>query len=184
MNWLTWIVFESPAALGVVLVVPLFGLLVLWRRGGQARPVLIGLALAAALFVAQAVVVTNREHAGRVLADIEKELLASRTTALAAALAPDFRFDQLDGDEFLAFVRQGLGSVRIHWVERVRLEVQEAAADRFVVRADYLAEVNTNGVTHVPRSAWTLTFIRAGDRWLVAELRCLHIDGLPDLFRV
>jgi hypothetical protein len=184
MNWLSWIVFESPAALGAALVVPLFGLLVLWRRSGRVRPLLIGLALGAGLFISQAIVVTNREYAGRVLAGIEKELISSRTAALAAALAPDFRFEDLDGDEFLAFVRRGLGRVRVHWVERVRLEVQDAAADRFVVRVDYLAEVNTNGITHVPRSAWKLTFVRAGDRWLMAEIRCLHIDGLPDLFRV
>jgi hypothetical protein len=36
---------------------------------------------------------------------------------------------------------------------------------------------------YAPRSAWTLTFIRAGDGWLIVEIHCLHIDGSRDLFR-
>ena len=86
MEWVTWLLFESVAALGSVLGLVLFALLVHWRRSGQVRPLLLGLGVAAALLLVQVLVVTRREHAGRILAAIERDIVAARTAALEAAL--------------------------------------------------------------------------------------------------
>ncbi len=183
MNWLTWILFESPVALGTALLPPLFVLLVLWRRRGRAQPLLVGLAAAAALVILQALVSTRREHAVRLLDPIERELVQARTTALGAALAQNFDAGCLDRDAFLAQVEQSLHRIRIRWLERWRLTIQDSDPDQFTAAAEYLAEVNTEGIAHTPRSAWELLFVRTPAGWRLGGVRCLHIDGVADPWR-
>ncbi len=182
--WLTWMLFESPVALGLALLPPLFVLLVLWRRRGRAQPLLTGLAMAAVLFVLQAFVITRREHAARLLDPIEQELTRAHTGALAAALAPDFAYQALDRDEFLAQVEQSLQRVHIRWLERWRLTIHDPAPERFAATVEYLAEVNTDGLAHTPRSAWDVHFVRTPDGWRIGAVRCLHIDGVADPWQV
>jgi hypothetical protein len=181
--WLTWIAFESPVALGVALLPLLFVLVVLWRRRGRAQPLLVGLATAAALFVLQVLVVTQREHAVRLLDPIERDLLQARTGALAAALAPGFDADGLARDAFLEQVERSLHRVRIRWLERWRFTIADSSSDQFTATAEYLAEVNTEGIAHTPRSAWELRFVRTPAGWRLGGTRCLHIDGVADPWR-
>src|SRR5262245_16644152 len=99
MELVTWVFFESTAALSALIGLSLFFLLVHWRRTSRPRPLLIGLAISVVLFVTQELVVTRREHAERVLAPVLRDLTANRTDALAAALAPTFRADEMNRDE-------------------------------------------------------------------------------------
>jgi hypothetical protein len=181
MNWLTWVLFESLAALGAVLGVALFALLVLWRRSGNVRPLLIGLGIAVVLLGMQALVVTKREHAGRVLTAIEHDLRVSKTDALAAALAPEFESQGMGRDEFLAYVRRQLAKVRVHWLERWELSVSDATADRFGASVTYLAEISGEGLAGTPRSNWYFTFVRTPAGWKIAALECRQIDGHRDV---
>jgi hypothetical protein len=180
MGWLTWFLFESVATLGAVLGVVLFVLLVHWRRTGQSRPLLVGLGVALTLLVIQTLVVTQREHAERILEPIEKELVASRADALAAALAPDFDADGLDRDGFLAYVRQQLQSVKVRWLERWALQLAEADAERFVATATYSADVAGYSYVGSMQSVWALTFVRTSDGWKIAAIRPLNIAGLEN----
>ena len=180
MGWLTWFLFESVAALGAVLGVVLFVLLVYWRRTGQSRPLLVGLGVALTLLVIQALVVTQREHAEHILEPIEKELVASRTDALAAALAPDFDADGLDRDGFLAYVRRQLQSVKVRWLERWALQLAEADAERFVATATYTADVAGSSYVGSMESVWAFTFVRTDDGWKIATIRPLSIAGLEN----
>jgi hypothetical protein len=178
MNWVTWFLFESVAALGAVLGIVLFVLLVHWRRSGRPWPLLIGLGVAAVLLVVQALVVTQREWAARMLDPIEKDLVASRTAALAATLAPDFETGGLDGDRFVAFVRRELQSTKMRWLDRWGLQLQESAADRFVVTTNYSADVTTGGYSGSIPSTWSITFVRTAAGWKIACIRPLHIAGV------
>jgi hypothetical protein len=180
MGWLTWFLFESVAALGAVLGVVLFVLLVYWRRTQRSRPLLVGLGVALALFVIQAVMMTQREHAVRILEPIEKELVASRVDALAAALAPEFDAEELDRDGFLAYVRRQLELVKVRWLDRWALKLTEADSDRFVATATYVADISGYSYVGGVESVWTLTFVRTPDGWKIAAIRPLNIGGLEN----
>jgi hypothetical protein len=180
MGWLNWLLFESLPALGAVLGVVLFVLLVHWRRTRRGRPALIGLVVAVVLLAVQALVVTRREHAERILGLIEKDLVASRTVALAAALAPDFDAGGLDRDGFLAYVRQQLQLVKVRWLDRWALQMEESGGDRFVASATYLADVSGEGYVGSTESRWALTFVRTSDGWKIAAVRPLHVAGLDN----
>ncbi len=176
VNWLSWILFESLAALGAVLGVVLFALLVHWRRSGRPRALLIGLAVAVVLFIVQALVVTQREHAARILTAIENDLVASRSDALAAALSPDFAWDHPRGD-FISYVERQLTRVDIRWVERFRLRVSESQPDRFTVLASYRADIATPGYAGSLPSTWSLTFVRTPDGWKIIQIKPVRILG-------
>lgn len=173
-----WLLFESLPALGAILGVTLFVLLVLWRRSGNARPLLIGLGVAVVLLSAQALVVTKREHAGRVLAGIERDIRGSKMDALAAALAPEFDSQGMGRDEFLSYVRRQMAKVRVHWLERWQLSVSNAETDRFEAMVTYLTEISGEGMAATPRSNWSFTFVRTPAGWKIATLECRQIDAL------
>ena len=101
MAWLTWFALESTLALAAALFTANFTLLVMWRRTGRGRPLLAGLAVSILLLAIQGFVVTRREHAGRLLRTIERDLLTAQTTGLSAALADDFRTARMDKGSFL-----------------------------------------------------------------------------------
>lgn len=181
MSWLTWVLFESLPALAILLGMVLFALLVHWRRSGRARPLLVGLALSVVMLSVQALVITKREHAGRILSAIESDLLAGRSDALATALGPEFSADGLDRAEFLARVRELLGRVRIHWLERWDLRVGAASGRQFTVSASYLSEISHGPLDYTPRSTWQLTFARGTAGWEIVDIQCVHIDGVTGL---
>jgi hypothetical protein len=181
MSWLVWVLFESLPALGAILGVALFVLLVYWRRSGKARALLIGLGIAVVLLAMQALVVTNRERAARVLTGIERDIRASRTDALAAALAPNFESQGLGRDEFVAYARRQLAKVRVRWLERWELNVTEAEADRFVASVTYLADVSVEGMSGTPRSSWRFVFVRTPAGWRISGIECQHVDGHREL---
>jgi hypothetical protein len=180
MGWLVWFLFESVAALSAVLGVALFVLLVHWRRTGRGRSLLVGLGAAVVLLAVQALVVTQREHADHILRPIEKDLVASHTDALDAALAPDFESGNLDHDDFVTFVRRQFQRVKVRWLDRWALQVEEATADRFVVSASYTADVTGEGYVGTVQSTWSLTFVYTATGWKIGHIRPLHIAGLDN----
>ena len=180
MNELSWFLFESVAALGAVLGVALFVLLVRWRRTGRARPLLIGLVAAMLLLALQALVVTRREHAARILTSIERDVVASRATTLEAVLVPDFTALDLERDEFLAYVRRQFQALKIRWLDRWALQVGESEADRFVATATYLADISGDAYAGSIQSRWAITFVRTPAGWGIAQIRPLHVAGLDN----
>lgn len=177
MSWLIWLLFESLPALGAFLGVVLFVLLVYWRRSGKGRPLLIGLGVAVVLLVVQALVVTQREQAARVLTRVERDIRASRADALADALAPDFESQGLRRDEFVTYVRRQLSKVRVRWLDRWELTTEDAGPDRFTAVVTYVAEVAVEGMSGIPRSSWNIVFVRTPAGWRIAGIECRHIDG-------
>jgi hypothetical protein len=128
MDELTWLLFESRIALGIALFLVNFFLLVHWRRGGRARPLLIAVAVSAALLLTQALVVTKREAADRLLATVERGLLASDAAPLAQALAPGFVAGDMDRAAFLARVERELRRWRVHSLGHAPLRIERPAA--------------------------------------------------------
>jgi hypothetical protein len=178
MAWLSWFFLESIAALGAVLGIVLFVLLVHWRRTGRSRTLLVGLTVGVLLLVMQALVVTQRERAARILRPIERDVATARTTALAAALAPDFAAGELDRDEFLAYAQRQLQALRVRWLERWALQIEESAADRFVATATYVADIAGDAYAGSVQSRWAITFVRTPAGWRIADIRPMNIGGL------
>lgn len=178
MAWLTWLLLESRPALLVLVTLALFALLIYWRRTGRGRPLWVGLALAGGLVVIQELVVTRREHAGRMLHAIEQDLLASRTTALEAALADDFDAgEDLDRAAFLAYVRAHLEVIHIRWLDRLRLRVVASAGGEFAVLVSYHADVTGFLATGAVISEWRLHFAWREPRWRITHIRPVSFAG-------
>jgi hypothetical protein len=180
MTWLTWFLFESFPALAAALFTADFILLVIWRRSARAKPLLIGLGLSVVLLTVQGLVVTRREHAARLLRTIERDLVAAKTTGLAAALANDFRSGQMDKEQFLALVARQCERVRISTLHRSQLEIRQSQPERFVAEAAYLADLRSDLVNGWIRSRWELTFADAPDGWCIVSIRAMYIDGIDN----
>lgn len=173
------VLFESPLILGIALGFINFVLLVLWRRGGSPRPLVLGLFVAAGLLLAQALIVTNRERAGMVMRPIERDLVASRMDALPLALAFDFAAGEMEQGEFLALVREQLRRVRITWIRRTALEVVRAGTESFVAEVAYLAEIDARDYRGPVRSRWRLAFRRDEEGWRIVTIEPISLDGIP-----
>jgi hypothetical protein len=170
VDTLIWVLFESIVALGVILALVNFFLLVYWRRSGQPRALLIGLAASLILLVVQSLVVTKREHAAAILQKIEADLLAARVEALDRALSTGFQAGSRDHDGFVEFARRQLKLVKIHWLRRSSPQVEQSQEDRFVVSVGYLADVTVEGFVGTVRSRWRITFAREGDQWRIETI--------------
>lgn len=182
MQGVQWFLFDSALALSLTAFAGLFVLFVLWRRGGSPRPLLIGLVVTAVLLVVEALVVTPREHADRVLAPLENDLLAGRLDVLPDLLADDFQAgDSSDGlfdrGEFVAAARKTLRGMEMRWLTRSNLEVQSHSPARIIARAVYLCNLRTNAFAGTVKSAWRIEFVRVGDAWKIGRIDPPEIDG-------
>ena len=187
MGWMRWLLFESFAALAIGLFLVNFFLLVYWRRSGRPRPLLIGLGAAVVLLCVQNLVVTRQEHAGRILAGIEREIPTAAVAALAAALSDDFECDGMDAAEFVAFAEAGLQRVDVDILRRMRLEIGESGASRFVARVVYLSDVRVVDLfDRLIKTVWEVTFVQERGRWRIAAVRAVQVgdqqvDDIRDL---
>lgn len=184
MDWLTWLLLESPAALGTLLGLTLFVLLVRWRRGGSPRPLVVALAVSVVLLVTQALVVTHRERAAHVLDAIAADIARARTGALAAALDEQFdagrhRGEPLTRARFVEYVQALLRRINVVWVQRTDLDITGRQPGRFVAEAQYLAEINYDQLSGTFRSRWAVTFSRTAHGWQIVHIEPMFIDGVP-----
>jgi hypothetical protein len=181
MDSLIWFFFESTLALAGVLVVLLFVLLVHWRRGGRPRPLLIGLSVAILLLIVQALVVTRREHADRILRRIETDVVASRTDAIAAALSARFHVAEPDMDQagFLERVRRAMRRVDVRTLTQHGLKIQADESDTFEVSVTYWADVSTPEYGGLAHSRWRIVFIREQGNWRILTVEPTELNRLP-----
>ncbi len=179
MDWLRWIFLESFLALAIPLFLLNFALLVRWRRGGRPRPLLVALAVSVLLLAVQALVVTRHEVARGILAPIERDVLAGRSDALPAALAPDFYADGMNAGEFVEFAAAGLRRVRVNRLWRTRLEVVSGAGDAFIAEAVYLADTDVGVYSGGLKTEWEITFVRRGGEWLIGGIRAVAVNNQP-----
>ncbi len=173
-----WVLLESFAALGTALGLIVFALLVHWRRGHSARPLLIGLAISAALITVQAAVTTDRERAGVILKAIETDLLGSRVDALKAALSTNFHAEGMNADDLLDRTRRALQRIRIARVWRTDLRVVASTAEGFVAEAAYIADLRSEsrgGGTL--RSRWRIEFAREPGAVRIRAVIPTHLHG-------
>jgi len=181
MAFCKWFFLESTLALAGCLAVVLFALLVRWRRTLRPRPLLIGLGLAAALLIVQAAVVTRREHADRIMRQIESDLVASRVDALAGALSARFQIPQTgwDRERFIGIARRYLAWIDIHTLTRRALEVQRSEPERFEIYVSYLADASTEDFRYVGLSRWLIAFVREEGKWRIVEIQPTELDRRP-----
>lgn len=177
MDWILWLLFESPPALGGLLFLVNFALLVRWRRGGRSRPLVVALLISVVLLSVQALVTTRDEAIRRAFATIEDALRYGEPAALAPVLAAEFRLDELDRDEFIAQVRQRLTSLKVHWLRRGDIVFVEEAPQRCVVNVNYLADITAPNFGGAFRSRWPVTFTLAPDGWQIAEIGLPLVEG-------
>ncbi|RMF86045.1 MAG: hypothetical protein D6744_00405 [Planctomycetota bacterium] len=180
MNLLRWLFLESTPALAIVLAVALFVLLVYWRRTLRARPLLIGLAAAAALLTLQAVIVTPREHALALMRVVERDVVDGRTDGLAAALGRGFEAGERDREAFLDFVHRQQQRVHVHSVRRGSARVEKQAGDSLTLLMQYGARVTSAGYSGSIPSVWRITFERQGKAWRITRIEPVRL-GLMNL---
>ena len=181
MDTLKWLFFESTPALGGCLAVVLFLLLVHWRRTLKPRAFLTGLAVAAILLIVQAIVVTHGEHASRIMATIELEVLASRPDGLAPFLSERFYIEDADWDraEFLQRVRDYMERVDVRTLTRRKLEVEKNDGEQFQIYISYLADINTQDFDRPVLSRWRITFVHEANHWRILTIIPVSIDQTP-----
>jgi len=181
MDTLKWFFFESTLALGGCLAVVLFVLLVYWRRTLRPRPLLIGLAVGAVLLAVQALVVTQREHAVRIMDGVERDVVASQPHNLGRYLSDHFRIEETGWDKqrFLDRVREYMTRVEIRTLTRQRLEVEESSADRFQISVSYLASISTRDIAAPVLSRWLIVFVREGGPWRIQTIVPVALDRRP-----
>ncbi len=172
VDFLVWLLFESTLLLGGCLGVMLFVLLVHWRRTLQPRPLLIGLALAVVLLIAQAAVVTRKEHADRIMERIETAVLASQPEVIAGTLSTRFRIEkpEMDGEQFTDLVRAYMQWVNVRSLSRTALTIEESRDDTFRASLSYLGEVTARDFTGLVQSRWNITFVRDQDGWHILSI--------------
>lgn len=178
MQTLTWLFLESTIALGALIALTLFGLLVHWRRGGRARPLLIGMGVGAALLLIQALVVTQREHAAATFARIERGLLLSQVDPIERELASEFRAGEMDTEAFLQRARRTLERVEVLRMRRISLVVHDAQRDRFVVTTRYVCDVRTSNFVGPFESTWRVGFRRDGRGYRIETVDPVYIHGM------
>jgi len=176
MDTLAWLLFESPLALGSLLALVNFVLLVQWRRGGRARPLLIGLGASAVLLLVQALIITQREAADRTMTRIERAVLAGQVGPIADALAFDFRADAFDRDGFIELARTFLRETRVRTLLRQQLEIVESHADRFLVQVSYVAVVSGREYEGAVTSIWRIEFGRDRGAWRIRGVDPLRLN--------
>jgi len=178
MGLLVWLLFESTLALVGCLVVVLFVLLVYWRRTLRPRPLLIGLAAAVVLLVVQALVVTRKEHADRIMQRIEADIIASRVDDLRAALSARFHIAEMDWDrsEFIDVVEGYMSWIDVISLTRRRLAVEGGEGDRFHIYISYLADVSTNDFRYSGLSRWLIEFVHEEGGWKIVEIQPTEMD--------
>ncbi len=181
VDFLVRLLFESTLMLGGCLAVMLFVLLVHWRRSSKPRLLLIGLALSVVLLLVQALVVTRREHADRIMKWIETDMVASRTDAIAAALSDRFRIadPEMDGDRFLELVRGYMAWVDVRSLTRRKLEIETSEADTFQAHLSYWGEISARNYVGPVQSRWRIVFVRDTDGWRILSIEPTMLQRMP-----
>ncbi len=177
MDWIAWFLFESLAALGAALFVVNFVLLVIWRRSGRPRPLVISLAVALLLLLLQTAVTTRREAVTRLLGGIEQDVRNAQISRIGAALAPGFSAGPMQAEDFLEYVQRQYAHVRVHSVKRTALELQPVAGERFDTTVGYLADVDAEAYRGPVRTTWNFEFVRTDDGWRVQSIRPRSIEN-------
>lgn len=179
MSGLTWLLFESPLALGAVLLLVLYGFLVYWRRGGRRGVFLGACVIAAGLLLTQQLVVTQREHARAVLRPIEQDLEAGRTAALQAALASDFSAGAYDRKQLVDAVARRLHTLRLRNIEQTSLEVEPGPGERFDAVAAYTCNVlGSEWGNQSLRTRWRFEFVQEVGAWRLAAIRSVWVETI------
>jgi hypothetical protein len=181
MDSLIWLFFESTLALVGCLAVLLFVLLVHWRRGGRPRGLLIVLGVSVVLLLVQALVVTRREHADRIMKRIEVDVVASRPDAIAAALSARFRIaePEMDRSEFLDLVRRWMQRVDVHTLTRRGLRIQASDGDTFLISIGYWADISGPDFSGTVTSRWEIEFVHEEDGWRILSIEPIELDHRP-----
>ncbi len=177
MDTLTWICCESRWTLAIGGFVANFLLLAWWRRGNSPRPLQIGLLVWLALLILETFVVTQREAAADTLWRIEQDFLVGRSTALQTALASNFSVEQYDRRTFAELARQQLAKLRIHWLQRMHLQIESSTREQFVAKAAYLANVSVDNFGGGLRSTWRITFVQTPLGWRIRSVAPPEIEG-------
>jgi hypothetical protein len=181
VDFLVRLLFESTLMLGGCLAVLLFVLLAHWRRRLQPRPLLIGLALSVVLLVVQALVVTRREHADRIMARIEADVLASQTDAIAAALSTEFLVaePEMDREKFVRLVERYMQRVDVRTLTRRALDIEASETDRFQLYVSYLADISAPNLNSLVLSRWRISFAKEDDGWRILSIEPTQLDRTP-----
>lgn len=177
MDWVRWVFLESTVALGVLLGLMNFFLLVYWRRTLRVRPLLVGMGLSVLLLVVQEVVVTRGEHVDRILSAIERDVERGQNNDLAGVLLPAFQAGRMDRDAFLAFVDEWQSRTEVRFLRRATVAFVEERAGWIAVEVGYQADVAAERYNGWLGSRWRIEFGRGGEGWGIGAIDPIRVAG-------
>ena len=179
MDTLVWLLFESLPALGAVLAILLFVLLVISQRRGRMQPLLYGLIGAALLLCLQTVVVTQREHAQRIMKNVEHAVRISQVTPLAEKLSTEFQAGFMARETFVDFVREFMEDVHVRLLQRRDFIIKESQRDRFTIEVSYFAMVTFKEFERAISSRWKIEFVRVEGAWEIGRIEPISFNQKP-----
>lgn len=177
---LTWLLFESQAALASAAAFILFWLLVHWRRSHNPRPLLIALLVALVLLGVQSLVVTRREAAAALLDRVEAAIVRGRADELSPLLSADFHYGPLSRPEFIEFVRVWMERVQVQATGRGTIGAPQDAGERFSVEVPYLSRVSMREwAGQMLPTRWRIVFVDESGVLRITDITPLEIADRP-----
>jgi len=182
MDFLSTILFESPAQLGLGCFV-LFAVVLLTRNrmndSWRARSLPGVLLLIVGLFVLQSLVTTDRERIRGALDQFVAAITAKDAAGIGRCVADSYNEDGMDGPAFTQFVVDALKDVDIYDTRLGQRDVT-VDGDAATMRLGATATVRIHGGAgemHV--GYWNLRWVRQGDQWRIAGIQPVTIDTIP-----
>ncbi len=188
------LLFENPWPLSIALVVLGVGAyLVLNSRGKPGKGgvfALIGLLLAAAVWVASSMVVTTRERLELLTKELVAAVATADTTQLDRLLAPDIRLyaffatDGIGKDLILDRVRRDFGASGPYRVKEHAVLENDATLDGpRVGRVQVKVRVTSENFGFPNLSWWKIDYREEGGQWRVTGIEPISIGGLSNARR-
>ncbi len=173
MLHLKHILLEDPCELAAVALVAHLALLFIWRRAESPavrRWLLLGPAVALALFAVQALIVTDREEIQALLERSARAIERGRLAEIADAIDEEFVGNSLDKAGLLKAAQSMLGRYAI---ENARLDQFEIQVENSRARTSFRARCRVvSDVVMIPEyhSRWYIELVRRSDGFKIIRI--------------
>jgi len=182
MHTLTYVLFESPIALGIVAFVVAAACLLIRPRleGAPRRWILPGAALLfIALFTLQSAVTTERERIWSALDRFIAAVESGRPDACAPFIADAYDSEGMSRDDIVDYIRQSLEQINIYDTRVTRRDVtRDGRTAEMTLSATATVSIRGN-VGDLHRARWRITWQKTGPDWQITAIRPEVIDAIP-----
>jgi len=155
-----------------------------WLYRSRRRAAVVA-AVAVPIFAVLVVVIdlaheSPREQVDRVIGEVRRGVLDGDAQAVLRHIDPEYDHDGLTYEQLSAWLPVQLRLWRIASARITDRQFTTVAPTRITVRLSVRAAGRTVlGIESSARSIWRLTFLPLEDRWVLAEIEPIEIEGRP-----